>query len=277
MDFASYLNDTNVKTLVIPALGSFLTIALLRLSLGAWRGSVLASLGIGIGFLFSYYFTMGLPLWPVSSVHGMLPLVVIGGMVIGVFLDLNVVKNSTNTMLHLITALGLVFWVASMWHGGGINQSELVLYGVLILSGFWALQRMDEQRDEGLAPAISILSASVGLTIIATIYGTRTSLFSSGLGAAIFGYMLWNWPRCRFPWGSSATLVSGGVYLVLASELAIKNPALALPVGLTLLSFIIFDITNKFFPTDKSFQPFIQILFSALPIAFAAYLSLDKF
>lgn len=275
MDFAIDFNNTNVKTILIPALASFLTIAFLRFSTGAWRGSVLAPLGIGSGFLVSYYFTMGLPLWPVSSVLGMLPIVVVAGMALGVLLDLNGAKNNSLTMIHIIASLGLVFWVASLWHGGSIQQSELVLYGVLILCGFWALQHLNEQRDEGLAPAISLLSASIGLTIIASIYGTRTGLFSTGLAASCLGYIVWNWPNCRFPWGSSATLVGGGVYLVLASELAIKNPSLTLPIALTLLSFTIFNVTNRLFPTGVAFQPFIQLMFSALPIALAAYLTLN--
>lgn len=275
MDLAIDFNNTNVKILLIPAVVSFLSVAILRFSLGAWRGSVLAPLGIGCGFLASYFFTMGLPLWPVASVLGLLPVVALGGMAAGALLDLKAAKDSTITMLHIIISLGLVFWVASLWHGGSIEQNELVLYGVLILSGFWAFQRLNAQRDEALAPAISLLSASIGISVIATIYGTRTGLFSTGLAAACFGYIAWNWPNCRFPWGSSATLVGGGIYLVLASELAIKNPTLALPVGLTLFSFVMFDLGNKLFPTGTAFQPFIQLLFSALPIAAAAYLTLN--
>ncbi len=273
MDLTIDFNDTNVKTLLVPIVASFITIAFLRVSAGPWRGSILAPLGIGSGFLASYFLSMGLPLWPVASVLGLLPVVVVAGMIVGLVLDMNSAKTSTLTMLHISASLGLVFWVASLWHGGGIQQSELVLYGVLILSGFWAMQRMNDQRDEGIAPAISLLTACIGLTVIATIYGTRTGLFSTGLAAACFGYIIWNWPNCRFPWGSSATLVGGGVYIVLASELAIKNPALALPVGLTLINFVVFDLTNKLFPTGNAFQPFIQLMFSALPIALAAYLT----
>jgi hypothetical protein len=270
MDLTIDFNDTNIKTIFVPIVASLLTIAILRLS-GAWRGSALAQLSIGIGFLASYFLTMGLPLWPVASVLGLLPFVVVAGMVVGVLLDLNSAKDSTLTLLHISVSLGLVFWVASLWHGGGIQQSELVLYGVLILSGFWAMQRLHHQRDEGVAPAISLLTACIGITVVATIYGTRTSLFSTGLAAACVGFIVWNWPNCRYPWGSSATLVGGSVYIVLASELAIKNPALALPIGLTLLSFIIFDITNRLFPVNSVFQPFIQLIFSAFPIALAAY------
>lgn len=273
MDFSIDFNDTNVKILLVPAVISFLTIAFLRITTGAWLGSVLAPLGVGSGFLASYSLTVGLPLWPIATVLGLLPFVVAGAMFIGVFLDLNSAKNNSITMLHIIASLGLVFLVASKWHGGGIDQSELVLYGVLIISGFWAMQQLNDQRDEGLAPAISLLSAAVGLTVVATIYGTRTGLFSTSLAAACFGYIVWNWPKSRYPWGSSGTLVGGGVYLILASELAIKNPALALPIGLTLLSFIIYNITSRLFPVGTAFQPFIQLMFSAIPIAAAGYLA----
>ena len=47
MDLTIDFNDTNVKTLLVPIVASFITIAFLRVSAGPWRGSILAPLGIG--------------------------------------------------------------------------------------------------------------------------------------------------------------------------------------------------------------------------------------
>lgn len=272
MDLSIDFNDTNVRIFLIPAVVSILAIGFLRITLGAWRTSVLAPVGIGVGFLVSYFLTTGLPLWPVASVLGITPYVVVAGILVGSFLDMRSTENSSLTLMHIALSMVLVFWVATQWHGGTIHENEMVLYGVLIFSGFWAMQQLNDQRDSGLAPAISIFSALVGIAIIANIYGTRTGLFASSLAAATIGYMVWNWPNCRYPWGSTGTIVGGGVYLILASELAIKNPALALPIGLTLLSFIIHNLTYRLFPTGNALQPFIQIMFSSLPIATAGYL-----
>lgn len=264
--------DTNVRIFLIPAVASFITIAVIRMLLGSWRASVLAPIGIGVGFLASYVLTTGLPLWPIASVLGITPYVVGLAIILGGILDLRDTPNSTLTMLHIALAMGLVFWVASKWHGGSINPDEMLLYGILVFSGFWAMQQLNDQRDSGLAPAISVLSALAGLAVISHFYGTRTGLFASALGAATIGYMVWNWPKCRYPWGSSGTIMGAGVYLVLASELAIKNPSLAMPIGFTLLPFIIYNLTFRFFPTGSALQPFIQIMFSAIPIAIAGYL-----
>jgi hypothetical protein len=273
MDMAIDFASTNARIYLIPFASTILTIALLRLFLGAWRGAVLAAVGIGSGFLISYFLVRGYNLWPPFGALGILPFVAIAGILAGTFLDVHDAPPSVVNLFILALSFAIVGWVAFEWNSGVISGDGLVLYGALVFAGYWLMQRLYDNRDFGLASSIAAFSGAFGLILIADVYGTRTGLFASGLAAAIAGYMVWNWPKYRYPWGAVGTLVAGGIFLTLASELAIKNEGLAFPVGITMTCFIVYDITSRLFPVRQALQPFIQIAASAIPIAAAAYMA----
>jgi hypothetical protein len=58
------LGNINTQIFLVPFIIFFLTIGALRLALGAWRGALLSTFGIGLGYIASYLLIRDIALWP---------------------------------------------------------------------------------------------------------------------------------------------------------------------------------------------------------------------
>jgi|GEM_PF-3182036 len=272
MALLDIIGDTNVRIFLVPLMASFLAVGLIRMIFDTWSSSALATISIGIGFYVAYQSITFFPLWPPAGTLGILPFVVIGGILIGVFLDLINAKDELKNMSLLAVSVLMVLWVVREWGAGSISTNGMGLYGALIFGGYWALQRLEAMRDEKLAAPISILSAAIMLAIIAGLYGTSTGLYAVALASATMGFILWNWPKVKHVWGATGTITAGGIYLVILSDLAFQNPAMALSVGSSLFCFGVYGVSSRLFPVPGPFAPVIQLALSVFPIMLGVYL-----
>ena len=272
MDFLYSIGDTNIRVFLVPALTSFLAVGLIRILFDTWSSTALATMAIGSGFIVAYHSITIFPLWPPAGTLGLLPYIVASGILIGALLDIINANDRFKNLCLLGMSIISVLWVVREWGAGTLTTTGIGLYGGLIFGGYWAMQQLETMRDEKLAAPVSVLSASTMLAIIAGLYGTSTGLYAIALSSATLGFMVWNWPKVKHMWGMTGTLTTGGVYLIVLSDLAFQNPAMALSVACSLMCFGVYSISSRLFPVPGPFAPIVQISLSIFPAALGIYL-----
>lgn len=275
MEFQIDFGDPLLRSLLLPFLAALAGCGIVRLLAGEWRGMVHGGLGIGLGFLAFILLRYGFVGWPVEDAIHMLGLVVIGAMLAGAILDEMEPPESAVTFIHVALPFGLVFWLGNEIEGEKLTTSVAIIYGALTIGGFWVLQRLEQDRDEGLAPH---LGAALGLGALALAAMVRDNALdepAAAMAAAILAFGLINWPRQRLPWGAGTGFIAGLGFVAVATLMIFSDPALKIPVALSFLAFIASPAAQKYFPTKPAFEPFVQILFGLVAVmlsGLAAYL-----
>ena len=260
MEFQIDFSDPLMRSLLLPFLAALAGCGIIRMFAGEWRGMVHGGLGVGLGFLAFIWLRYGFVGWPVKDAIHVLGLVAFGSMLTGAIMDELELPESAVTIIHVVLPFGLVFGLGNEFEGEKITTSVAIIYGVLTISGFWILQRLEQDRDEGLAPH---LGAAIGLGALAMAAVVRNNSLAepaAALGAAILAFAVINWPRQRLPWGAGTRFISGLGFVALATLMVFNDPALKIPAALALLAFISSPAAQKFFPTKPALEPFVQIL-----------------
>ena len=99
---------------------------------------------------------------------------------------------------------------------GVVTLIALCLGGIAIFAGLRA------SRDGETAPTIALLVGGLGAGLVALIGSSASiSQLSIGLAAACGGFLLWNWPKSRFAFGSAALFGGGGALVALVSAMTL--------------------------------------------------------
>ncbi len=265
-------NNPNIQIFLVPVILSFITTGLLRLSFGAWKGALLSAYGIGVGYIASYCLLRGFFIWPTIDALSILPIIIISGFIIGPVIDYFDFGEDIKTPIFVSFTLGIIYWVAGGNQGMALDTEGSIFYGLLIIGGIWVFQRLEKNKDDCIASPISCFSALLGLAIIGMLSGSDLGLHAMAFTSAIFGFLLWNWPRCRYPWSTTGSIISASGFLVLAILLVHEQPNLAFPVGFIFLTFLIYEISSRVFPSSQTTQPIIQLLSAGIPIAVSGFL-----
>ncbi len=207
---------------VVPLCAALAAAGLIRLLGGTDRGAGLAVVGAGIGFLVAYFLVFGAPTYPPRASTHKMPYLAVGGVLIGFALEAlrpapAVVRGAALAWI----AVGILWLAESQLRRGGIVLPVTVTAGGLIAG--WRLTRQDGQT---LAAPLMILLATIGLSAIAFI-ATSASIAQTcaALAAALGGYMLWNWPKFRFPFGAAGVVGVGATAIFLGSQMALYTRA----------------------------------------------------
>ena len=268
-------SDPLLRSLLMPFLAALAGCGVIRLFAGDWRGRVHGGLGIGLGFLAFILLRYGFVGWPVKDAVHILGLVVAGAMGTGALMDELELPESAVTFIHVVLPFGLVFGLGNEFEGEKLTTSVAIIYGALTVGGFWVLQRLEQDRHEGLAPH---LGAAMGLGALALAGLVRENSLAepaAALAAAILGFALINWPHQRLPWGSGTGYIAGLGFVAIASLMIFSEPALKIPVALSFLAFIASPAAQKYFPTKPALEPFVQFVFGLAAVMLsgvAAYL-----
>lgn len=264
-------NEPVLQIYITPFLVSALSVGLLRFFLGPWRGTIFGTLAIGIGFLAAFLLMNGVDLWPVTSLSGILPWVVLGGMTAGALLGELDEPEVLANVIYIALPLGVGFWVGFVEFGDTVTMAKTVVLAITIIVGFWSMRRMRNDGDSGPASPIAAMTALVGFVI--AFGGPDESLgkVSLALAMAIAGYAVWNWPKYRFPWGAAGSLSVGAALTVLFGTWAVTNElADVIPAALAFLAFLVFPIIERNLDLRPAAQPLVQIVLSLIPIAAVA-------
>ena len=275
MELQIDFNDPLMRSLVLPFLAALAGCGIVRLLAGEWRGMVHGGLGIGLGFLAFILLRYGFVGWPLKDAIHILGLVVIGAMLAGAVMDEMELPESAVTFIHVVLPFGLVFWLGNEIEGEKLTTSVAIIYGALTIGGFWVLQRLEQDRDEGLAPHLGAAFGLGALALAAVVRDNSLDEPAAALAAAILAFGLINWPRQRLPWGAGTGFIAGLGFVAVATLMIFSDPALKIPVALSFLAFIASPAAQKYFPTKPALEPFVQTLFGLLAVMLsgvAAYL-----
>jgi len=174
-------------------LGFILTGAL-RFTNGRERGPQVAGASVALTFIIAYLLIIGVPPLPPVSSSQKLAYVVAAGLVIGFVFD-----YWRFPAFFRWAVFGLGMAVTIYWLGANkLHRADTwLLLGIVALFAGTILAewRIEAGRHRGLDPLVKLLVASLATAAIAQ-FGDSTSLaqLSGALGAALGGFMLWNWP-----------------------------------------------------------------------------------
>lgn len=235
------MRDPLAMTIIWPLLASAVGAGLARLFAGPGMGAALAPVAITIGFLLGYLVILGLPGFPPPSSTQKLPYLVVLVAILAVVVALVRGRLIVASAGLAVLAIGGLLWLSGRRLGGGDILSVALALGPLWLGWLVILFRLARLRNQGQAPAVMVLVAALGLAGIG-IFGASASVgqMALALAAAVGGYLLWNWPRVRFPFGETGLVAAGGSLLLLASYLILAWPRAYIFVAVAVLVLVFF-------------------------------------
>lgn len=214
------LGDPLTRAVILPLAASALGTGAIRLAFGEGRGAVLASLGLGIGTLAAWLVLFGMPAWPAYGMAEKGLLLIALGLLIGAAADR--IPSLDPVIILLLTGwpLALLLWLFAPTLAGGIADGQLLRFGILLVSAATLFVRLREEQDNGQSAPVLLLWFGVALGLVAYVNGEQhLAEAGAALAAAIAGYLLWNIPVTRYPFGFAALLAGGAAVVTLAATL----------------------------------------------------------
>lgn len=237
--------QTLIRGVGLPLAAAIAVTGILRFALGADVGRAVAGGAIATAFLVSFAAVQSWPDFPPRSSGQKLPYIVLFGVVIGLALDALRAES--------FRAAAVVVWPAVIvgWIGWrqltGLGAADLATLAVVFAAGVIILHRLHAHREGPPFAAVTILAASVGTAAIAFMGGAASIALVLGiLAAATGGFLLWNWPKPRVPFGAAALMGAGGAYVTIfttgilfteTSRIALALMALVFLAPLTMRNF----------------------------------------
>ncbi len=269
MAFVIDFTDGQIQTFAVPLVVSAVSVGLLRYLLGPWIGVLLGSMGIAFGFLASLLLVQGIPGWPPSNALAMLPYIILAGMVAGALVDEADNPIALVRPLYIGLPMVIIFWLGVSFYNAFRDIAGTVPYALLMIAGIIALQRLHDDRDDAIASPLALLAALSGLAVVGLISETSLARYPIAAGMAVIGFLLWNWPRCRFPWSTAGTLSIGGTYLALIAFVFLQDRSMAIPLIISFGAFFVHPITERVLMPEPRMSAIVQVVVSLVPIGLA--------
>lgn len=213
------LADPVIQSSALPLLLGFALTIGLRLAAGRRA----AATAVPLGFILLYLWVIGLPALPPPAALGKLFWAVVAGTALGLGLDLlriDGARRGAALLLGLVAALG---WII----GGALSGPAdwIVLILAALTGGAAAFVPAPAGEREPVSAAAATFAMALAVGGVALI-GASASLAQLGLGlaAGLGGFLLWNWPVARHPWGAAGRATSG-IVILLAAVLAVFSTA----------------------------------------------------
>jgi hypothetical protein len=232
-----FFADPLVQSVLIPVLGGFLLTGAIRFANGPSKGPQVAGAAVALGFLIGYGLVLNLPPLPPVSAQQKLAYVVAAGLVLGFLLDFLRRPPFWRELIYVAGTAGALYWIAEprIASGGAWTLLGLVaLWLAALVLGY----RLEKGRAAVLTPCTQLLVAALGLGAVA-LFGRSASLaqLAFGLATALGGFMLWNWPVARYPFGAALLLGAGGALVATGYVLALYTETSLISLAILLLCF----------------------------------------
>ncbi len=194
-----------------------------------------AGCAITLAFVIAYLSILGWPALPPRSSSQKLVYIALIGLLLGAVLDF--------LLNHVPTRLVALVWpgVILAWLGWqqllGLEPFDLVRLVLLWCAGAFIFDRLLAFRAVEIIAPTMVLVAGIGMSAVAFI-GAAASLsqLAAVVAAATGGFLLWNWPKRRYPFsmttlfGAASALFGVSATIVLFTR---ANPlALAILLGI---------------------------------------------
>lgn len=205
------LDDPFILSAVLAALLPLLISGILTGLLGRLFGVRAAGCAIALAFIVAQVSILGWPPLPPRSSVQKLGYIALLGLLLGILLDFVVARAPLRAVAPLWSA-AIVVWLG--WQQLlGFQPLDLVRLALVWLAGVFVFDRLLVLRTTDIVAPTMLLVAGIGVSAIAWIgHAASLSQLAAAIAAATGGFLLFNWPKQRYPF-SVATLFSAGTAL----------------------------------------------------------------
>jgi len=258
----------------VPLACALVVAGLLRLAGGPRRGAMLASASIGIGFLVAYVVISGVPRFPPVASSQKLAYVAAGGLLLGVVLAFVRLPRPAHWAAVIAGVAASVSWLAAP-RLGSPDAAFLVTMATVVGGCAVATLRLAAARERDVDAPVMLLVACLALAPVA-FFGAAASVaqLAGALAAATGGYLLWNWPVVRFPFGAIGTYGAGAALTAMVSVLALYTTRTSLLALALVLPVFFADSVARRVPlpggtTERFLRPMVVAGIALVPLAAA--------
>jgi hypothetical protein len=245
-------------------------------TLAKTRAAGLGYAAVPAGFIAGYVLFLGLPPFPSSDPLHLIPYVVLAGLLAGVVIDS--IADVDAVRLGVVLGWPAFVIVAIGWR----EMPEFATFAGLPMAVLWLAAVLTHlwlgvAHRSPATPIVALFAVTVGLGLTAFIGGSRfLTVLSVILAVSFAGFLGWNYPRPRFPFGATANLGAAGAVLALAVAQVLYTDSSALAVATLMLVFALAPLTARL-PLGASAKagPFMLLIVCAIPIAAAAVFALN--
>lgn len=232
-----FFSHPAVQTGLVPLVLGFVLTGGVRFANGSQHGPQVAPAGVGLAFLATYFVIMGVPPIPPVQAVQKLAYAVAGGLVVGFLLDFGKLPAAFRWVLFPIGTAAVLYWIA--WRKLQAPDIWMILGAVALwLSTIISMWRLEAGREARLNPSVKLLIAALGMAAVAVVGHTAAlAQLAFALAAAIAGYMLWNWPVYRWPYGGALLMGAGAALATIGMIIVLYTRVSVIAMALLLLIF----------------------------------------
>lgn len=232
-----FLNDALVLSALLATLLPLFVSFVATGAIGTLVATRVAGIAVILAFIIAYVAILGSPPWPPRSSLQKIVYVSVIGLLVGAVLEPAALRKLRRP-LALIWPGVLVAWFGSR-HILNLEWQDVLVLTPLWLGGAVMFDRLVVYRDAELVAPTMMLAAGIGTSLVAVL-GSAAALsqLAAVVAAATGGFLLWNWPKRRYPFsvatlfGAASTLFSIIVTTVLFTRSSIAALAMAVLVFL---------------------------------------------
>jgi len=219
------LSHPFVQSVLIPVAGAFVLTGAIRFANGRAKGPLVAGASVGLGFLIGYVLIVGWPALPPESAEDKIPYIALAGLLAGFLLDFIRRPPFYRELLYMVGTGAALYWMALPRIETGNGWTYLALVAPWLgaaLVGY----RTEIGRPRAFDACMTLLVAALGVGAIAS-FGDHDSYarLSFALATALGGFMRWNWPVERYPFGAALLLGGAGALVAIVYALALYTSA----------------------------------------------------
>jgi hypothetical protein len=235
------LDDPFVLSAVLAALLPLLAAGILTGGIGGTIGIRAAGCSIALAFVIAHLSILGWPPLPPRSSLQKIVYIALIGLLLGVVLDF-LIDRVPIRPVALVWPGVILAWLG--WQQLlGFEVLDLARLVLLWFAGAFVFDRLLAFRAVEIIAPTMVLVAGLGMSAIAMI-GNAASLsqLAAAVAAATGGFLLWNWPKQRYPFsmvalfGAASALFGVGATIVLFTRAS--SLALAILLGIFAAGFI---------------------------------------
>jgi len=274
------LHDPIVQTAALPFVVSLVVALLIRLIGGAGRSPALAAAGMVFGFAAAYGAILGAPSLEPRGATQKIIYIAIGGLAVGLLADLWRVPRWMHWLALLLWPSVALAWLAENLLAQATRDTWLLLAPIWIsICVVLARLRVAARRDIDCGAFLLVFCLGLGFVAL---LGRSAVLaqFCLALAAAIGGFLVLNWPKPRFVFGSAALVGAGGTAAALAAILALFTGVNKWALGTLTLVFLSDPLFHRLLPSAGPLRALALTTLAALPalaaIAIAYYVVHDS-
>jgi hypothetical protein len=265
----SILDDPLVQTAALPLVAALFAALLIRLLGGPGRGAALAGAGIVLGFIAAYVAIYGAPSPEPRGAAQKLVYISIAGLAIGLLIDLWRAPGWIAWTALLAWPTLALAWLAENRLAQATPETWMLL-GPLWLAVLATMLRLERAARRDIDAGIFMLVLCLGLGPIA-LFGRSAALaqFSFALAAAIGGFLLLNWPKPRFAFGSAVLIGVGGTITSIGAILVLFSRAERWALAVLLLGLVADPLCRRILPKAGPWRAPALAIAAGVPVLVA--------